>query len=429
MFTDLIDSVSTSNTYLSQNSIKAEGFLYESLLNGYHPTLSLSQVLDSKLILNLAENNHSSRFFLEAIERGYIRIALYGTTSSLKQHLIQTLHNVTDSTSINFKFSSMPFLYTKDKYTTEQQLATYHGIRTQLIHGAPFLDAPLTQDDKDKVEQYVNTVDLLNTALNKALKNGQNYQFSRPPSLVLSTQLKMIIQKRLSLESNLETIELLKLLQDNSISNRRTDYYNFLDCHSHNFQEEVLNEARQMIDFSYNQVVASSICDNEYAKLHIPNQFSTLAGSISQSNETSGIITQELTLHTNHNTKNTPMHWEQIIDILMEVETICKERNVYWEIALQTYIAKQRSLPIKQSAQYLGITALTYLVSSIPLIGNVVSDLISNMVWSGACDTVSEVCKKPGVLDIIKTCKESHHKIQTIKGATSQMGVLINPSC
>lgn len=426
MFTDLIDSVSTSDTSLTQNFIKAEGFLYETLLNGYHPTLSLSQVLDSRVILNLAENNTTHDPFLETIEKGYIRIALYGNTSSLKHHLIQTLHNATNDTSINFKFSSMPFLYEKDKYSNAQQLAIYKALLTQLINGDPFLNAPVTKEDRDKLEQYIHTVDLLNAALNKAFRNGQAPLTSKAPCLLLSSQLSALIQKRLSLESNLETIELLKLLQDNCTSNRRTDYYNFLDCHSANFEKETLDETRQMIDFAYNQVVASSIYDDEYAKLHVPNQFSTLASSLSQTNETDRIIMQEHQIHTENNNS---MDWNQLMTILTEVEAIYNEKNISWEMALQTYLTRQRSIPIKQSAQYLGITAITYLVSSIPFVGSVVSDLISNIVWSGACDTITEVCKKPGVLDIIKTCKESHNRVKTIQGATGQMGFWVNASC
>ena len=90
MYSDLIDSTKSSKNS-PMPSVKAENFLFQCLLNGNKPTLTLSQAMDSSVILSIAQNSKQGKHFIDAISKGYIRISLFGQVESLQGYILKTL--------------------------------------------------------------------------------------------------------------------------------------------------------------------------------------------------------------------------------------------------------------------------------------------------------------------------------------------------
>lgn len=432
MYTDLMDTVNTSALSNQYNSAKAESFFFHALLNGNRPTLSLPQSVDSSVTLKLATQTNTRKYFLQAIENGYIRISLFNQMSCLQEYVINILNDSISQSKITFKFSSLPFLYNEDKYSTDQLLKIYEALRNQLNYGSPFFSLSIDSDDKNALEEYVETIRTLNQALNCALRKAYNkipniiLPESSNINLSLSHELKSIINKCLqnpALDS--EVRDSLMNLQKKCISNRRTDYYSLLEQYTSEYKQSTLNELKSMIDYSYNRVIASSIYDKEYANLNIPSQYAALAASATDTPATNHIFTQELSLTSNSSNYLT---WENLLDILIEVNALKDHtsNSCSWNEALNKYIAHQSRLPFKQGTKYLGITALTCMVSSIPLVGSVVCDLTSNMIWSIVCDAAGDALKKPSLSDVIKECTSSYKKAKLLGSTVSHTSIGIN---
>ncbi len=67
MYSDLIDRARKPDS-ATDKRVTAESYLFQSILNGNHPTLVLPQTFDSELVLSLLKSNQS-KDFLSAFEK------------------------------------------------------------------------------------------------------------------------------------------------------------------------------------------------------------------------------------------------------------------------------------------------------------------------------------------------------------------------
>lgn len=417
MYSDLIDSVK-NNKSDETSLIRAETFLFQSLLNGNRPTLSLAQAIDSAVILSIAQNSQQSDYFIRAIKEGYIRISLYGQANSLQGYLLQILKRNADISSSKFIFSSMPFLHDL-KYPDTQRLEIFTALIDQIQEGNPRLKSGLLDDeDKDHLEEYVETI----RKINFAARN------SYIPARKATKQLKDIIYFRIN--ERIKTIvnneglkSLLTIIQNNCISNHRTFYYDIIDEKSQYFDSLNLQEAKELIDYCYNEVVASSINDIEPAKLHIPNSFPELAATATEFSSTETASNDEIIVSDSTSEYIT---WERLLIILKEIKQIQDKKKCTWNEAINTYASHQRLLPFKLSAKYMGISALTVGISSIPFLGKLVTDFTTELLWGSTCDVLGETTKKPSFGEIIKVSKESQKRCKILNMAVSQTSLSVS---
>lgn len=416
MYSDLIDSVK-SNISDKASLMRAETFLFQSLLNGNRPTLTLTQAIDSTAILSIAQNPKQSDYFIKAIKDGHIRISLYGQANSLQGYLLQTLKRNADINSSKFTFSSMPFLY-NFKYSDSQRIEIFSALINQIQEGNPRLKSGLIDnEDKDYLEEYVETIRKINYAARD----------SYIPASKASKQLKDIIRFRINeriktIVNNDSLKMLLTVIESNCVSNYRTFYYDIINEKSQCYDSLTIQEARELIDYCYNEVVASSVNDNEPAKLHIPNMFPELAASATEFSSTETASNDEIIVSDSTREYIT---WERLLIIMKEIREIQDMKKCTWNEAIDKYASHQRLLPFKLSAKYMGISALTVGISSIPFLGKLVTDFTTELLWNSTCDIFGETTRKPSFSEIIKVSKESQKKCKVLNMAISQTSLNI----
>lgn len=415
MYSDLIDSV--KNTTLNEaNLIRSETFLSYSIINGNRPTLTLSQAMDSFAILSIAKDKN----FIEMIKEGYIKISLYGQVNSLQGYLLKTLKSNTEQNISKFTFSNMPFLY-NEKYSDKQRQSIFLALIKQIEENNPTFDGNLIDNgDKDYIEEYVEAI----RKINNAARN------SYIPASKTTKQLKDVIHLRINqrLKTVVDNENLKTLLMDisnNCTSNYRTFYHNIINKKVEYYEPLIIDEVKEIIDYCYNEVVASSVNDNEPANLNIPNIFPELAASSTAFSNMETLSKNEITV-SDINTNTEYMNWERLLTTLKEIESIQKKKKCNWKEALKSYQAHQRLLPFTLGAKYVGISALTVAISSVPIVGNLFSNFVAELLWNSACDVFGEVTKKPSFNDMIKISKESEKKCKLLNRAVSQTSLNIN---
>ena len=409
MYSDLIDSTKSSKNS-PMPSVKAENFLFQCLLNGNKPTLTLSQAMDSSVILSIAQNSKQGKHFIDAISKGYIRISLFGQVESLQGYILKTLKSNVDSEASQFMFSNMPFLY--DQYSEVQRKKVFSALMLQIQEGNPSFNSSLVlPEHKDYIEQYIETIRTINFSAKKAYL----------PATSNTKQLNNIISNRIlerqnTLQENRELYKLLNSIRNNANSNYRTFYYNLLKQYADYYSPENIQEARELIDFCYNETVASSISDNEPANLNIPNTLSELCAAASGFSGTTSVSKNEIVL-TDENREY--LDWERLLIILSEVESIQQKKACDWQTALNTYYKQQQRLPFVIGTKYASISALTLAISSVPVIGGLLSNFATELIWNSVCDVLGEVTKKPSFENIVSAAKESDKRCKLIKLADS----------
>lgn len=417
MYSDLLDSV--KNSRLNEASlIRAETFLFYSLLNGNKPTLTLTQAIDSAVIISIAQSSEQSKYFIKAIENGYIRISLYGDVSSMQGYLMRILKRNVDVSKDNFIFSSMPFLY-NDYYSDKQRAAVYSALIKQFEEGNPNFSHDLVdKEHKNFIEEYVETI----RKINHAARNS--YIISANTVKQLKDVIRLRITERLDcITKNEELKKMLTYIGENCVSNYRTFYYDIINRNIGNYGDSTIQEVKELVDYCYNEVVASSISDNEPANLNIPNAFSELAASTINFSNTEKASNNEIIVSEENKEFLT---WERLLTIMSEIHRIQEKDKCTWNNALEKYASYQHLLPFKLGTKYAGVTAITLAVSSVPVLGNLLSNFVSELLWSSVCDAFGEIVKKPSFSEIVTASKESEKRCKLLRMAISNTSLNVN---
>jgi len=424
MYSDLIDRARKPDSTTDKRAT-AESYLFQSILNGNHPTLVLSQTFDSELVLSLLKGNQS-KAFLSAFEKGLIHISPYAGAESIQEYLLQVLTSNIEGNPNSFYFSCFPFLYS-DKYTNEDRRKIFSSLRSQLQNSIPNIRCDLIDgDERQLFNEYTELIHRLNQASFTAFLVKS----------AVPTPLHMILQKNIkthlkTIKNTLEATDLkgkesltfYEQLLTKSKSDRRTDYYNYLELMQSYSDISTINEARELIDYSYNETIASSICDKEPANLNIPNTLPVLTATAVSSNNS---INANKTIITPGNTQDSALSWGDLAEIVTQVNTICEEKTCNWQEGLRIYSDRQQRLPFIISSKYAVVATATLALSSIPFVGTLVSNVTSELLWSAATDAFGECMKKPSFKEIIDISKASKKKCDLIKAIGSTTSVNIN---
>ncbi|MCE5287185.1 MAG: hypothetical protein LLG02_15255 [Pelosinus sp.] len=408
MFSDQFDTVRTSIKYnnvdaLSNNATQAEISLFYIMIMGYHPTLTQTQIIDSNIIIRIAQSKYKEHF-LKLIKNGNIRISLSPKSDSVQDHFIKSMQIGLDDDSQFYDFSSIPFL---SDYNNKTRKLIQRKIIEAFSKGCfNFKNDDILPEHAEYLSDIVRFILEINIASSSSYIKGGNYTIS------LDGALGEIISR---LQKNCEDKDLVSLMNELKLatfSNQRSLYYNFLNEAEKRHDKVTIEKVRKLVNYCYNIAIATSVNDPEGARINIPSEVDSeiLSSLVSNSKIEENKIS--------FNNSNDYLTWESVSHILQELESIQKEKKCDREEAIKIFKVRQSRTPIRLIGKYIGISALTLPFNFLPL-----GDSIPDFIIGAFSDTIGEKLKKPSIAEMISAAKSGPHKSRVASNALEYMSI------
>jgi hypothetical protein len=411
VYCDLLDTVKTVDNI---NIAIAEGTMMESLLKGKHLVLSMSQAIDSNVILTLIKDNmNNNNPFLQAVEKGYIRIANPGF-DSIRDYFLKTLSRGEENPNNQFIFSSMPFI--EEHYNKDWQQKIYEAMIKQFVNGASFCEIQIEKGHKQIIENNVSAIMRLDAVTKKDENTYKQSYIRYKPSLV---SFKPLLHKRASSyleevrkdKNDREKIE-KKTLTDllstictesaskDTLSNYRSYYYRLLRERDNDYDPRMIGEIIQLIDQCYNLHYAEQIPDPEEALISVPDIYPNLADFTSRHKN---LTSNNIKIIADAGSPADFLSWPLLIEVISEVDEIIQNKGYTREEAIRECIKNPWIRFTKDGLAYLAITVgLTAASFFIPPIAMKVTEFGTGIFLNIISDEVNNHLHKPSSLSEIK---------------------------
>lgn len=380
MYSNVFDTVNTETT----DRINFEGLLYTSILSGNHPTLSLSQVIDSGALLAMLENDQSNHF-LRFIKKGYIRVALYGKLCGNRDEIICHLSERLDACAKNpdvFIFSGLPFLYENNRYK-ERLPSIFKNMNYALLKNKSFGTyladkAGMGQDNDEK--EHISQIDNYLSSVRK-IEHAVRGQYVLPRK---SSTVDIKLYKRFLKYSSIyirevdnseysESMKELKARVESQIG--KPGWEGLLDSRSFLYKllsatkcsSDANKELKAIIDLCYNEKVAASIVDNE-SDIMVNNSnlaFTQIYSERLDQDDNLDKVDQKLELVKNSRYYSKQIYtWELLDQIIQNVESHITKPDEWYD-CVQRYCGELagQELRIKRERIFKGI--LNFMVTSL----------------------------------------------------------------
>lgn len=400
MYLDALDPVRTSQ-YLHdvemcmQYGVQGETTLLKTLLEGKKPTLTQTQIIDSKVIHNIMDNDANERdAFLELIRNKQINVAMYpqfqaNNIYGLKNYFFKTLQKGLKENESFHHYSSLYFLQELEDNVRRQfqekmiDAITNHHYQLK-VDGVP-------AEQVEYMQQYIHNLSLLDFELRGQFVTMGAFQ-KNFDSLVQKGCHSFLKNELLS-----EDVHLLcrDILQHNHFVNTRSIYYDFLKNYS-NATDEAKTLIKNLVDLSYNESIASTL-PNHSCSLSFDSHLDELITHADSKHEP---LKKEQILLISRKDESF-FTWESLNFFFKEVEALQNKKKISRLEAIEQY-QKQFGIhkPIMKTAKYLVLGLVPNIVPFGEAITNPVLEIISNSIESVVGDVVSDTFKNPTLKDV-----------------------------
>ena len=412
MFSSALDTVRLAD---EKQLTLVEAFLMRSALSGNPAVLSPNQAIDSAAIQAIVAGNdlNGTNHFIRAVEKGIVRVSLPGGTRSLLEHCLNTLNRSKDNPDNEFLFSSLKFLYAKENgisvYDYEFRRKILDYISDELSqaryrnHKTRPLPVTLSPEEQELVHRYIQVL----IELDQAIRYYDQYSYKKElyPQMVMNalTDRLQTLPRQCALAELI--VQILPACQIPHNSMYRSFYYRLCDRYVYDYGIEAVQEVREILDICYNKLIAISM--DEQAELNIAPSFAETAVLQASASDVSQTL-----LATSNRVDNVTqkLDWEVLVEIYEGITALCNEKHLYWQEALELYHARQSALPFVLSGKYALITSLTMAISSIPVVGTLINNVVAEILLDAAFGEMENVMGKPSVKDIVRESKKADQK-------------------
>lgn len=409
MFLDLLDTIKTSEKHHTLvdceiNAMIGESMMYYLILAGQTPTLTQTQVMDSNIIHNILRDKNRRIYFLEMLQSGYIKVALYtgNGSRSLQDYFKKSLTYGMDDDTEFFDFSIMPFL---GEYDSKVRKNLNKKILSAIEHNSyNFNSDGVKPEHTDYIGCIVDNIQDIDKAVRGKYLLSNTYRKNIDD--LFRAQCEGIINDK---NTNSEFLELCqRMMNKNSYKNRRSIYYNYIENMRSNYSNESIDKMRQVIDNCYNEAIASLINDDGYS-LNFSSKYVDLM-KLMDKNE--NVVKKEV-IGIKRSNAEKYFTWAILSDIMKEVEELKNKKNLSQTEALIEYKKRQSYKPIVSVAKYLGVTAITSFIPGIPHVVEIFSDIISGTV----SDVAGEKMRKPSLGEIVGDIRNTKNNTRIAENA------------
>lgn len=412
MYLDALDPVRTSESQLDrekcgQFSTQGQSMLIKTLLEGQAPTLTQTQVMDSKVVHDILWETGMRDHFLSLIKHGHIHVAMY---KNLKQERVQGLQSyflktlqkgLKDGESFH-NYSTLPFM--QDLRQDIRQNFQKKIIDAVSNHYFDFQVDGVDPVYVEAMEAYLENLRDIDYAL-----RGQFVEMGAFTKGFDDLVRQGYLILKSNEQANDEVIALCDEMMKHQFHNTRSAYYNFLDRKKKHFSYQARQLVKGLIDMSYNESVASSIPNNT-VNLSLEDHIKSLVHCFEA--EEDKVQAEALQIVAHHDSNY--LTWESLADMLVEVDHIQKEKQVTRQEALHLYKQKHNAKkPAMKIAKYI---TLGLGPSLIPL-GEGIVQMVATGVNFIAGDFMNEKLKKPSQREIAEDIQSVRTKRKLAKQA------------
>lgn len=400
MYIDAIDPVRTSQSQHSlekciQYGIQGETTLLKTLLEGRKPTLTQTQIIDSRVIHNIMESEDKQRAaFLDLISNNQIQVAMYpnlreNKTLSLTNYFLQTLQKGLKADESFHHYSSLHFMQeleddVRKAFQKNMIDAITHNHYHFHVDGVP-------KEQSEYMQLFVHHLSLLDFELRG------NFVPMGPFRKDFDSLVKEGCQFFIDSPKLDEDVHLLcrSILKNNHFSNTRSIYYDFLEKYA-DASEQSKELVKQLIDISYNESVASALPSHD-CSLSIYQHFQ---GLIEHAERGSGPLTKEEILLISRK-EDHYFTWESIQAFFYEVNRIQQEKN-WSRLEAITHYQKQFSIhkPIMKVAKYLTLGLAPSIIPFGGAIADPIIEVFSKSAELVVGDALGDALKRPSIQDV-----------------------------
>lgn len=402
MYSMNLDSVREKNL---NNQIMAEVSLMRAALMGNPAVLSPNQAMDSlalqEIILKDNAGDIQSNYFCQAVALGIVRVAIPKDARDLIDCCLNSLNRGLNDPSSEFIISGLSFLYAKgdngeEIHPYKQRCEVTKCIIERLKQGRrKFSEVTLpdwlSADEKNMIEQYIESIILLDMSVN-TYENFVSVKQLFPQILE-----KLIVERLASEEPETEISDLLLIMQKECSRSDapiyRSYYYRLLDIYKSSYSNETLSEVRTIIDIAYNRVMAMSVSTG--TEMSIPNDLNKLSDSIIKAEA------PELAFQSSYTQEKdvSCLNWEMMIWLYKEIQAIMKNRGLDWWSAVNELYARESKLPFVLSGKYICYTSLKVALSAV-IPGGFIINFIQELIDGTVGDLAGE--RLPGSIGEVK---------------------------
>lgn len=405
MYLDALDPVRTSETQLDKKTcrnfaIQGESMLVKTLLEGTRPTLTQTQVMDSKVIHNILWDKQMKDHFLSLIDNGHINIAIYKNLKEkrihgLQSYFLKTLQKGLKEGESFHNYSTLPFL----QHLDDDVRRNFHRkvIDAVTNHYYNFQVDGVKSEYVEVMIDYLENLQALDWALRGRFK--QMGAFTKGFDDLFIKNYHILKENR---QKNDEVVELTKeMITRQSFQNTRSRYYHFLETVGSNFSSESKKLVKGLVDMCYNESIASTIPGSKY-NISIEKGAEDLIQCLEHKGEP--LNKEEVLLIPKNDAKF--FTWESLANVFLEVDILQKEKRLSRLEALEKYKSHNSiQKPAIKFAKYITLGLGPTLLPG----GEGIVKIITTGINFIAGDAVSEKFKRP-------TQKEVLSEIQQYKG-------------
>lgn len=412
MYLDALDPVRTSEAQLEQEkclqfSTQGQSILIKTLLEGKQPTLTQTQVMDSKVVHDILWDPNMRQPFLTLIKQGHIHVAMYKNlkaekTYGLQSYFLKTLQKGLKDDESFHSYSTLTFLQDLDKEVRKKfQMKVIDAMQN---HHFDFHIDGVAKEDVEAMEAYLENLRNIDYALRgKFVEMGA---FTKEFDQLVRQSCQLLLQSE---NKNEEIISLCNQMMRRQFYNTRSIYYNFLDEMKTHYSAHTIKFLKGLVDMCYNESVASSL-PNQPLNISLEEDLSSLIQYFGRQED--NVKGEDLQISTYHDSNY--LTWESLKDLLLEVDHLQNEKQMTRIEALQHFKNKYTlQKPAMKIAKYI---SLGLGPSFIPF-GEGIVQVIATGVNFIAGDFINEKLKKPSQSEIFKDIQTAKTKRQLVKDA------------
>ncbi len=433
MYCDLLDTVKTVD---HTNIAIAETIMMDSLLKGKHLVLSMSQAIDSNVILSLIrdgmQNPSLKDPFLQAVAKGYIRIANPGF-KSIGEYYLKTLSRGGKNPKNRFIFSSMPFI--ERHYNEKWQEKIYGAMISQFLNNSFFCDIQIDSVHKQVLQDNVCAVMLLDLATKQSPDTFKRSYLHYNPSLVsfkplLHERASSYLKETLEDENDRSEIEKKNLVEilgiicaesasTDNLSNYRSYYYRILKERACDYDPRVVGETTQLIDQCYNQHYAEQIPDPEEAFISVPDIYPNFADFTSRQRN---LTPNDIKIIADAGSPPDFLTWSLLIEVISEVDEIiqnkgCTREEAILECIKSPWIHFTRD-GLRYSAITVGLAAVSiFIPTPVIKVMEIGSSILTNVIFQ---EISGHFQRHSSLSEILRDLKESKKKRRLLEYALAK---------
>lgn len=325
MYSNFFDTVRTSDS----EQLSMVGLLYTSILSDMRPTFTLNQAVDSSALFNIMQNGKDRKYLLKFVRDGNIRVGQYKNfydksnqkIDAITGYLTSILMPVDGRDRNPFQFSSLPFLYNED-YSDRQIQKIYNQMlnviyENQLEVTRNICDA----EHAEIINEHLQLVFKLRDALNGRYIPPADKSVERETlSKKISKRFGSIKEKDPGSEFSLCFNQTFSECDNDS----RSDLYNIIEDIKPGTGLE--QEAKELVNVCYNEVLAESIADPERSLMFIDDNYNNIIKG-SQLYNISENDQRQITEHANK-LANQPLDWDILYEVTSQVEGLNHEKRL-----------------------------------------------------------------------------------------------------